>query len=130
MQSSWLGYGIHTENIPCPLSYEALECDPKLYLSISSSRQPGLDQDILRKGVPKWTQPVAVLSLGCTDGERCDIASTPLLCALAENKQLPPPSPLFSVVWFWFWFLLGRSEENEAVRAKPNILYHINMHSN
>lgn len=69
-------------------------------IQVLSSSQPGLDKEMVRKRVPEWTQPVAVLSLGCTT----------LLCALTENKQTPSSCFLGGFLWgFLGFFFLGFS---------------------
>lgn len=84
MQNYWFVYSISIENIPYTLSYEALECDSKPNPNIFSSSHPDLEKLITRKQFPKRTQPVAVLSVGYTDGVRSDVGRTGFTCLCSD----------------------------------------------
>lgn len=88
MQKYRFVYSISIENIPYTLNYEALECDPNPNPNISSSSHPDLEKLIIRKRLPEWTQPVAVLTIGYTDGVRRDVGRTGFTClsVLTESK--------------------------------------------
>lgn len=73
MQNCWVVYRINIENISYTLNYEALECDPKPNPNIFSSSHSDLEKLIIKKQLPKWTQPVSPLSIGYADGVRCDV---------------------------------------------------------
>jgi len=88
VQNYWFVYTINIENMPYTLNYETLERDPKPNPNISSSSHPDLEKLIIKKQLPEWTQPVAVLSVGCADGVRRDVGRTGFTClgALTESK--------------------------------------------